>query len=173
VSLKIDGREVNAPNELQTYVAEKHVGDVVTLLIFRDGKRTEMKVTLKPRTDTNLAANSQSEEPEEENDTEAAPSKPLTLGAVGMSVRNLSPDEKKSLELEQGVVVTDVKPFSESENRFIQRSDIIVEADRKPVRSVNDLKKIFDQRRPGDAVLLRLKRSQNQQTAFVAVQIPK
>ncbi len=173
VILKIDGRDVNAPNELQTYVAERHVGDAVTLLIFRDGKSTEVKVTLRPRADTNLAANAPSPESEDETDTSVAPSKPLILGTVGMSVRNLSVDEKKSLDLEQGVVVTDVKPFSESENRFIQRSDIIVEADRKPVRSVNDLKRIFDQRRPGDAVLLRLRRSQNQQTAFVAVQIPK
>lgn len=173
VILKIDGRDVNAPNELQTYVAERHVGDVVALLIFRDGKQMEVKVTLKPRSDMNLAANTPSEESDKENDSDTVSSKPLTLPAVGMSVRNLTPDEKKSLDIEQGVVVTEVKPFSESFDRFIQRSDIIVEADRKPVRSVSDLKRIFEQRKPGDAVLLRLKRNENQQTAFVAVQIPK
>ena len=173
VILKIDGKEVNAPNELQSNVAQRHVGDDVSLLVFRDGKQMEVKVKLKARQDANLAANAAPAESDEENEAAAASTKPTAIDAVGMSVRNLSADEKKSLDLDHGVIVTDVKQFSESFNRFIQRSDIIVEADRKPVRSTRDLKSIFDQRKPGESVLLRLERNQNHQSAFVAVQIPE
>ncbi len=173
VILKIDGKEVNAPNELQSYVAERHVGDEVTLLVFRDGAKMDVKVKLKPRQDANFAANAAPSDTDEESDSTTALTKPTTIEIVGMSVRNLSKDEKKSLDLDRGVMVTDVKQFGESYNRFIQPSDIIIEADRKPVRSAKDLKQLFDQRKPGESVLLRLERSQGRQSAFVAVQIPE
>ncbi|MGA9117760.1 MAG: Do family serine endopeptidase [Bacteroidota bacterium] len=173
VILKIDGREVNEPNELQSYVAQHHPGDEVRLLLFRDGKHLELKLKLKSRADSQLAAANPQVDEGGEEESPATVSKSIPLDAVGMTVRNLTPEEKKNLNIEQGAVVADVKPYGESFNRFIQRSDVIVEADRKPVRSAVDLKKIFADRKPGDAVLLRLKRVGTQQTAFVAVQIPK
>ena len=171
VILKIDGKEVNAPNELQSFVAQHHVGDDVTLSLFRDGKHLDMKVKLKARQDANLTVNQRSPEENAEKDS-ASNAKALALDVIGMSIRNLTPEEKKSLELEIGVMVTDVKQFSESFNRFIQPSDVIVEADRKPVRTATELKKLFDGHKSGEAVLLRLKRDQSRQTQFVAIQIP-
>ena len=49
IILEIDGREVNRPNELQSYVASKTAGTTVTLKIYRDGETVERKVTLKAR----------------------------------------------------------------------------------------------------------------------------
>src|SRR5690606_40324667 len=49
VILKIDGREVNQTNQLQSYVATKTAGTDVTLTLFRDGKEIERTVTLKSR----------------------------------------------------------------------------------------------------------------------------
>ncbi len=90
-----------------------------------------------------------------------------------MSVRALTPDEKKQLSVERGVLVTDVKPYSEAFNRFIGKNDVIVEADRKEINSPADLKKVFESHKPGDSVLLRLKQQDSEQIAFRAVQIPK
>jgi S1-C subfamily serine protease len=50
---------------------------------------------------------------------------------------------------------------------------VIVEADRKEVNSPADLKKIFESHKPGDSVLLRVKRKDSDQEAFAAIQIPK
>ena len=49
IILEIDGREVNRPNELQSYVASLTAGTTVKLKIFRDGNTLERKVTLKAR----------------------------------------------------------------------------------------------------------------------------
>ena len=49
IILKVDGKEVNAPNELQGYIAGKSAGTTVKLTIFRDGKEIERSVTLKAR----------------------------------------------------------------------------------------------------------------------------
>lgn len=172
VILTVDGKQVNAPNELQSIVALHHPGDVVTLQVFRDGKTVEKKVTLKAREEDTVASKEKANQPEEE---ESAPDVPTSLkfDNVGMSVRGLTADEKKQLSVERGVLVTEVKPYSEAFNRFIATNDVIVEADRKEVSSPNDLKKVFESHKPGESVLLRLKRRDSQQIAFAAVQIPK
>jgi S1-C subfamily serine protease len=65
-----------------------------------------------------------------------------------------------------------VKPYGEAFNRGIGQNDVIVEADKKEVKSPSDLKRALDARKGGDSMLLRVKR-QNGATAYVAVQIPK
>src|SRR5664279_5231926 len=49
IILKVDGKDVNAPNELQGYIAGKSAGSSVKLTIFRDGKEIQKNVTLKAR----------------------------------------------------------------------------------------------------------------------------
>ena len=49
VILEINDREVNRPNQLQSYVASLTAGTTVNLKIFRDGEILERKVTLKAR----------------------------------------------------------------------------------------------------------------------------
>jgi serine protease Do len=172
VILSVDGKQVNAPNELQTLVATHHPGDVVKLQLFRDGKTMEKNVTLKAREEDQVASNEKDDQPDEEEKTPDVPTS-LKFENVGMSVRALTPEEKKQLSIERGVLVTEVKPYSEAFNRFIATNDVIVEADKKEMNSPGDLKKVIESHKPGDSVLLRIKRRDSQQIAFTAVQIPK
>jgi len=91
---------------------------------------------------------------------------------LGLSVRPLTPDEKKRAEVDKGVVVSEVKPYSEAFNRALRENDVIIEADQKGVSSPGDLKKIIDSRKPGDSVLLRVKKPGGP-TTYVALQISK
>ncbi len=169
VILEIDGREVNKNNELQSYIATRHPGDVVTLKIFRDGKTFEKKVTLRPRSqDATLASNS-GEKKEEPAETAEA-TRTITFDGLGMTVRLLTAEEKKELEVERGVLVSDIKPFGAAAERGIGKNDVILEADRKPISSPAELKKAIGARKSGDAILLRIKRAE--QTAYLAIQIP-
>ena len=54
----------------------------------------------------------------------------------------------------------------------MQAGDIIVEVDRKEVTSVSEFEKIVKSKKPGDALMLRVK-STNGGSRFIAVQIPK
>ncbi len=170
VILSIDGKELDAANELQSYVATHHPGDVVTLKVFRNGNTVEKKVTLKARSDEATTVKASDKKEKEEEVPEAAPV--VKFDDLGLSVRALTSDEKKSAEVDKGVVVAEVKPYSEAFNRLIRENDIIVEADKKEVKSPADLKKIIDARKAGDSVLLRVKRG-NGTTTYVAVQLPK
>ena len=90
----------------------------------------------------------------------------------GMSVRPLTSEEKKKESIEGGAAVTAVKPYSEAFNRGIVENTVILEADRKQVKSPGDLKKVIDGRKGGDSILMRIKRPDGT-TQYVAVQLPK
>lgn len=170
VILSIDGKETNAPNELQSYVATRHPGDVVALKIFREGKTIEKKVTLKAREEEGTTVKASNRDSEDEVEPEAP--RLVKFENLGLSVRPLTSDEKKSAEVDKGVLVADVKQFGEAFNRDVRANDIIVEADRKEVQSPNDLKKTIESHKPGDSILLRIKRG-NGTNYYAAVQLPK
>jgi serine protease Do len=169
VILSVDGKETNEANELQSHIATRHPGDVVVLKVFRDGKTIEKKVTLKPREeDANVRATREDEEkPPESNEMAST----LSIEGLGLSVRALSTAERKEVDVDNGVLVVEVKPYSEAAERGIAPQDVIVEADRKEVNTPKELKGIVDRRKGGDSILMRVKR-QGGATAYVAVQIP-
>ncbi len=171
VILSVDGKEVNESNELQSLIAMHHPGDQVVLKVFRGGKEFEKTVTLKGREEEAVAVkNAEQSENSDESTTEEP--KTTKFDALGMTVRPLTSDEKKSLDVEKGAVITDVKPYTEAFNRGLAKNDVIVSADRKPVSGPGDLKQILSSKNPGDAVLFRIK-NKDGQTNFVAVQLPK
>ncbi len=170
VILSVDGKEVNEANELQSYIATRHPGDVVALKVFRDGKTIEKKVTLKPRDEETTVTASNKEKKEEESSASASTT--IDIESIGMTVRPLTADEKNQADVTSGALVEKVKPYGEAQQRGLASNDIIVEADRKEVKSPKDLKGILEERRKGDSILLRVKR-QNGTTNYVAIQIPK
>ncbi|RKY91223.1 MAG: trypsin, partial [Ignavibacteriae bacterium] len=92
VILKIDGREVNRPNELQSYVAAKTAGTTVTLTLFRDGEEITREITLKKRdTETSLepASDKINEESNENSSTSTA-----SFDDIGLTVKNLTEKER-------------------------------------------------------------------------------
>jgi len=171
IILSVDGKSVNAANELQSIIARKHPGDVVTLMIYREGKRFEKKVTLKER-DAKEEAIASSNEGEEESAEETASGRTVNIDKLGFSVKNVTADVKEKAKVDNGVQVTDVKTFSEAYNRGLRPNDVIVEADKKKITSVSDLKRVVESHKPGDAIMLRVK-DQSGNSRFVAVQIPK
>jgi len=172
VILSVDGKEVNAANELQSYIARKHPGDQVTVKIFRDGKAMEKSVTLRARTDEKLTAKNENSDENENRDAEheASTPKSLTLDNLGITVRPLTADEKKSASVENGVIVSESKHFGEAFNQGITGGEIILEADNTAIHSIKDFKNLIDKHKPGDAILLRVKKSNT--IAYLALQLP-
>jgi len=172
VILSVDGKEVNKQGELQSYIATRHPGDEVTLKVFREGKTFDKKVVLRPRKeDQTLARNVEGKGTG--RDPVVEPARTVAFDGLGFGVRALTAAEKQELRIDKGVLVTDLKPYSEAFKQGIGNNDVILEADRKDVNTPAELKSIITSRKAGDAVLLLIKREGNAGTAFVAVQIPK
>jgi serine protease Do len=169
VILKVDGREVDAPNELQSMIASKSAGTVVTLTIWRDGKEMERKVTLKARDNdekTELASND--EEKDSEKDSKSST---LAFDEIGLTVSNMTSADKKSYNVEAGVKITDVKPYSKADDKSLAPNFVIVEAGKKKIKNVHDLKKAIDEKR-GSAVLLKVQDIKGN-SRYIAVDVPK
>ncbi len=94
-----------------------------------------------------------------------------TFDNLGLTVRNMNSDLKEKYKIEYGVLVTDVKKYSRAEDQ-LQKNLVIIEADRKKVRSVSDLEEILKNKKPGDAIMLRVKDA-NGNVAYRAIEIPK
>lgn len=170
IILKVDDREVNQPNELQSYVASKRAGSQVRLTLFRDGKEVERYVTLKSRDEDDdkkvvTAANKN----KKENNKDL---KEVTFGDLGMTVRNMTEPELKEFKVDNGVIVSDVKNFSKAYNQRILKGMVITSADKKEINNVSDLQSILDSKK-GQAVLLRIILDNQGTSRLVGVEIPK
>lgn len=171
VILKIDGREMAAPNEVQSYIATKHPGDVVAITLNRDGKIIEKKVKLASRSeDEEIISAKESRKEKESDETETL--KPYSFEKLGFSIQNLNSRQKKELKVDNGVIVSDVKTMSEAFKRGLQKNDVILEINRESISSVNDMRKIIEKTSPGESVLLRVRKSE-ENSIFLALEIPK
>jgi serine protease Do len=169
VILEVDNREMNRPNQLQSYIASKTAGTTVTLKVFRDGNVIERKVTLKARDE-----DSKSEpvvDKEKGNDKKESGSKTASFDGIGFSVQNLSDRDKSDFDIDNGVLITKVKPFSKAEDQRLFSGLVIVEADKNKIYNVDDLKDVIESKK-GSAILLKVIDQQGN-ARFVGIEIPE
>jgi serine protease Do len=169
IILDINGREVNKPNELQSYVAALTAGTTVTLTIYRDGETLERKVTLKARDEDAktepVSNNENSNEKSESGSTSAS------FDNIGLTVKNLSANDKSEFDLKSGVLITDVKPFSKAEDQRLFAGLVITEANKEKVDNVEDFRKIVNEKK-GSALLLKVV-DKDGNNRFVGIEIPE
>ena len=165
VILKADGKKINEPNTLQVLTASGKPGDVMVLTVFRNGRTFDKKVTLRPRSKEEVVAErDKSEIPTDENASTA------TIRPLGISVSNLTPDTKKKYDVSQGVLVTDVDAAGPAASRGIREGDVILDVDRKPIKSVGEFQRMVREQKSGDSLLLKVKGS-DKTTRLVAVEL--
>lgn len=165
VVFSVDGKEVNAANELQTIIGSKRPGETAKLVVFREGKTMDVDVKLKPKTeDISFNNNLQGQK---KDDSELNFKK---FDMLGLIVTELSENVKKQNEVEYGVVVKDVAHFSEAFNRGLRSGFVIIEADKKKITSIADLENILNSKNKGDVLVLKVV-TQMKDIRLVAIEI--
>ena len=151
VITEFDGKEIKDSGDLPIVVARTPVDRRVRMKVLRDKKELQLTVTVGELKDEEVVA--------------SAPEK----GELGMTVQKLTPQIAESLGLEKadGVVVSAVDPGSVADEAGIRRGDVIVEVDRKPIRSIDEYKKAVAGIRKGKGVLLLVRRGES--TLFLAL----
>jgi serine protease Do len=166
IIFSVDGKDVNAPNQLQTIVSSKHPGESVALKVFREGKTIDKSVTLKARDESK---DNLSNVPRNNNDnTEREGS--TSIEKAGLSVSNLNSSQKDKFSIDNGVIITKVNPYSEAFNRGLREGLVIVEADKNVIRDVNELQSIVNRKQKGDILVLKVK-TQDGQVRLIAIEI--
>ncbi|HED08040.1 MAG TPA: Do family serine endopeptidase [Ignavibacteria bacterium] len=168
VILKIDSKVVNRPNELQTYIATKTAGTKVQLTLFRDGKTITKNVKLKPRNDrTEIKTVRNSNNSDESNDGNPTE---ITFDKIGLTVQNLSKEDKDTFNVNAGILITNVKRYGIAGDQNLSRGLIIVEADKKKIRNVKQFKRILESKK-GSALLLKVE-DQKGNTRLLGLDVP-
>ena len=158
VIVAINGKPIHDGDQLIGIVTSTPVGSSLNVNVLRNGKKDNYKVTV-----GNLAQIFPEEfggaRPQVQNHSEG------TTVSFGMTIVPLTDRQRDNLGLKDktGVQVSEVEPnsFAEDVNPALVRGDVIVEINRQPVNSVEDVKKVQSTLKPGDPVMFHIKRRTN------------
>jgi S1-C subfamily serine protease len=152
VITQIDGTPVTTDTQLQHEILKKKIGQNVQLTVSRKGQTLEIPVTT-------------GELPNEIARVSNEPAPPLEqkqedVNKFGLQVQELSKEvaARLKLDVEQGVIVTDVADNSLAAAQDIQREDVITEVDGKPVTNVASFREALTKADPRKGILLYLDR---------------
>jgi serine protease Do len=126
VIVKFEGKDIAVSSDLPPLVAQLMPGSKVTLGVWRDGKMKELTATVGEITDNATLASAKAE---------------AGKGKLGVAVRPLSPEEKKSGEVANGVVVEDVA--GAAARAGVRQGDVIVAVNNVPVKSPEQLRELI------------------------------
>ncbi len=172
IILSVDGQEVNTSQQLQTVVATKDPGQTVVLKIFRERKVIEKKITLKMREEEKEIAAASDAPDDRRKERESSRSSSVTIDLLGLKVRSLDNRTKSQLEVDRGVLVADVEPFSAADQRELSPGDVILDVGNKEVNDPQDFKDVIGRMKAGDALMLRVKTT-TKLVRYIAIQIPQ
>ena len=150
VVLSLNGKKVEKSIDLPRLVGLMKPNEKATLKILREGQEKDVAITLGEMASDVVA-----------DAGEVAKAKPTKLG---VSVRALSEDERKRLDITGGVLVEQVGgPAARS---GIQAGDVILGINDKPVNDPEQLKQLVDAAKGKVAVLVK------RQNARIFVPVP-
>ncbi|MGH8042741.1 MAG: DegQ family serine endoprotease [Rudaea sp.] len=158
VILAFDGHAIEQSSDLPPLVGNTKPGNKAELKLFRDGKTITVPVTV-------------GELPQDANKLASLGGAQAKSGnALGIVVDDLNADQRRQLGLkDQGVVITDVRGVA-AQRTGLQPGDVVLMVGRKPVKSATGFNTAVKDVKPGESVMLLVRR--DDVTQFVAVTMP-
>ncbi|MGD8535964.1 MAG: Do family serine endopeptidase [Candidatus Aminicenantes bacterium] len=161
VIIEFNNQPVKNSHDLSFQIAETAPGTKVDIKVIRDGKEKILTAKLEELS---------TGEEEEQASTSSGQD-------LGITVTSMTPRRARQLrfQTEEGVLITEVRRYSEAEQKGLRAGDIILEANRQEVRDTNDLEKIINRLKPGDGLILLLRRERDgESTEFIrTLKIPE
>jgi len=156
---KVDGEEVNSPEELQDKIRSIEIGEKANVEVVRDGKEISFVVKI-------------GEMPTLEEEGEYPKEKVFSV-QTGLKVEAVTSEIAKELKLPwvKGLVITEVIPGSSADDMGLQSRDIILGANRIEMSSIDEWEDLINKLEPGETLLLLLFR--NQRTYYVPIKVEK
>jgi serine protease Do len=146
IIIAYDGKAVKDSHDLPSMVAATPVDEEVTVTVLRDGKERQLAVSI-----GKLPSD------EAKGERTAQPAK----GKWGLRLNDVNPQiaHQFRLKADEGVVVVGIDPDSPAAEAGIRQGDIIIEVDRQPVSSVDDVKEKIHKSKDKERLLLLVQRA--------------
>ncbi len=168
IILELDGQQVNSTNELQGIVERLDVGKTYDLIVFRDGSRKTLKVTMQEMPD-NYSRSMLAEAPQEEGEPEQS-----KWSDAGIQVQEMTPELAEQMQMNentQGVVITTIDENSIAARAGLSVGDVILKVGGKDVKTLDDFQNALKQGQPEKGYLLLVKTGET--SRFVAIKVKK
>ena len=146
----VDGTPVSTDSQLQREILKKKIGQPVDLTVWRKGQTMKIPITTGELPEIGRASNAPTPPPQ----------KPEDVNKFGLQVQDLSKEvaERLRLDVQEGVIVTDVADNSLASAQGIEREDVITEVDGKKVTNLQSFRDALQKADPRKGVLLYLDR---------------
>ncbi len=151
VITQVDGAPVSTDTQLQREILKKKIGQNVDLTVWRKGRTLKIPI---------IAGELPGEIDRASNSTAPVPQKPEDMNKFGLQVQDLTKEvaERLQLNVEQGVIVTDVADDSLASAQGVEREDVITEVDGKPITNAASFRDAILKADPRKGILLYLDR---------------
>jgi len=156
----VNGKPVRDGNELVNIVSNTAVGTPLSLTVLRSGKSENFRVVVGD------LAQVFPERYGRANGEGGVRPETATSVSFGVSISNLTSQMRDQLGMKEtgGVLISDVDRGSFADDIGLEPNDVITAVNQQPVNSVDDVKKLQGNLKPGDAVAFRvLRRAPGQQ----------
>ncbi len=160
VIVEFAGQPVTDMQKLRLKVADTPPGKPVSMVIMREGKRMPVSVTLKDK-DEQLAAS-----------TQGGGGDDAVTNLGGITVKDLTPEERRQLGIDDGVRITDVADGSIADDNGLQPGDVIEMVGSSPVTDAESFTRLMAAaRKAGRPAVLYVNRNGN--SRYVPLRLEK
>ncbi len=159
VITEVDGQKISDSQGLTNLVASFRPGEKIRLQVIRDGKKKMLTVLLERRPGAGeRPALGSTDEP--------------TSNKLGLRLSDLTDElaERYGYQDQSGVLVAHVENNSVAQEKGMRSGDLILEVDRKKVKSLRDMQTVLHVLESGKIVLFQIKRGNNNH--FIAMKVP-
>jgi len=159
IIVKVNDEEVNSTQKLQDKIRSINIGEKAKIEVVRDGKAINFIVKI-------------GEMPTTQEEGEFPKEKVFSI-QTGLRVEKVTPEIAKEVGLPwvKGLVITEVIPGSSAEDMGLSRGDIILEANRTELSSLEEWEEVISKLEPGSTLLLLVFR--NHHTYYVPIKVEK
>jgi serine protease Do len=159
IILKFDGKPVDSSVDLPRIVAATRPGSKVMVQLWRKGKTREVRITV-GEMPSEIA-------PQRGSKRGSSADSGVAVERVGLTLSELTADQKKELQLEGGLLVEDAR--GPAARAGLQRGDIIISINNEEVGSVDKFNEVLKQVPKGRNIALLVRRGEG--TSYVAIKL--
>jgi len=146
IVVEVNGEKVKDSNDLKLKISNIEPGKKVEVKAIRDGKEQTFTVTVEELDPAETKVEAKSSDKD-----------------LGFTVRELTPTlaQRYGLETDEGLIITQVKRYSEADRKGLAAGDIVLEVNRKKVSTVGEMERMMAKFESGQAIILLVRREQD------------
>ncbi len=146
VVVSFNGKEIKDSRALPPVVASTPAGKEVPVHVVRDGKEVSLRVKI---------------EQLQNEEAYGLPAEEASQGKWGLQLKDMNAATARQMGIKKdyGALVVGVRPGSPAEDASIQKGDVILEVNRTPIKTVEDMKAEIAKSKDKGSLLLLVERS--------------